>query len=249
MSETLARALETASRVNGYVDDYARVRNDDRAAARALSYSASKTFAVALFVVGVAAGCGFVSFHLIVVPLTELMPAATLLGASLAKLSAGLIVLVHVALGIYVMDGVGVTELLPRLAALPGPRRRRLLQSAFAGLFVLAVIEGSLAGARVGHGLGERLLGFVLPFLVALAAVPLAHLLASGRPVAVGLAGVLVSGLGSLAFFAARAIQLLANVLPSVYDVYVSVPLRIERWLASPRSGGVTRPHPRPSAS
>ncbi len=247
MSETLARALETASRVNGYVDEYARVRNDDRAAARALSYSASKTFAVALFVVGVAAGCGLVSFHLIKVPLEELVPAATLLGASVAKLAAGLIVLVHVALGVFVMDGVGVTELLPRLAALPGPRRRRLLQAAFAGLFVLAVIEGSLAGVREGHGFGERLLGFVLPFLVALAAVPLEHLLASGRPVAVGLAGALVGGLGSLAFFAARTVFALANVLPSVYDVYVSVPLRIERWLSSPRSPGVTRPHARPA--
>ena len=127
MSETLARALETASRVNGYIDEYSRVRNDDRAAARSLSYSASKTFAVALFVVCVLSVCAFVSFELIAAPLVERMPGATLLGASLAKLSAGLIVLVHIALGVFVMDGVGITELLPRLGALAGPRRRRLL--------------------------------------------------------------------------------------------------------------------------
>ena len=118
----------------------------------------------------------------------------------------------------------------------------------FAGLFVLAVIEGGLAGVREGYGLGERVLGFVLPFLVALAAVPLEHLFDTGRPVAVGLAGALVSGVGSVAFFAARVFRVVANVLPSAYDVYVSVPLRIERWLASPRLPGVTRPHPRPDA-
>jgi hypothetical protein len=249
MSETLARALDTAARVNGYVDEYARVRNDDRAVARALSYSASKTFAMALAVVGVAAGCGWVSYELVVAPLSELMPAATLLGVSMAKLAAGTIVAVHAALGIYVMDGFGVTELLPRIGALPGPRRRRLLQAAFAALFVLAMIEGSLAGSREGYGLGEQILGFVLPFLVALAAVPLEHLFDSGRPVAVGLAGALASGCGSLAFFAARALRTVANVLPSLYDVYVSVPLRIERWLAKPRTPGLTRPHARADAA
>ena len=80
-------------------------------------------YAVALAVVGVAAGCGFVSFELVAAPLRELMPAATLLGVPFADLAAGVIVLAHAALGVYVMDAVGVTELLPRLAALPGPRR------------------------------------------------------------------------------------------------------------------------------
>jgi len=249
MSETLARALETASRVNGYIDEYSRVRNDDRAAARALSYSASKTFAVALFVVVVLSICGFVSFELIAAPIAALMPNATLLGASLAKLGAGLIVLVHVALGVFVMEGLGLTELLPRLGALPGPRRRRLLLAALASLFVLAVIEGVLAGASDGHGVAEQLLGFVLPFVVALAAVPLDTLLDSGRHAGVALAAWLVSGAGSIAFLLARATRAIANVLPSVYDVYVSLPLRIERWLARPpRVAGVTRPHATPTA-
>ena len=250
MSETLARALETASRVNGYIDEYARVRNDDRAAARALSYSASKTFAVALFVVVVLSVCGFVSFELIAAPLGVLMPTATLLGASLAKLGAGLIVLVHVALGVFVMDGIGITELLPRIGALPGPRRRRLLVAAVTGLFALAVIEGVLAGTREGQGLAEQILAFVLPFVVALAAVPLDTVLVSGRHAGVALAAWLVSGAGVLAFLLARATRAIANVLPSVYDVYVSVPLRIERWLARPpRPSGLTRPHARSGAT
>jgi hypothetical protein len=232
LTETLGRALDTASRVNGYVDEYARIRNDDRTAARALAYSAAKTFAIALGVLTVAFGCGLVSFHLIAAPCAELLPDAQLLGAAVAELAAGLIVLVHVALGVYVMDGAGVTELLPRLAALPGPRRRRLLQAAFAGLFVLATIEGSLAGSQPGRGFGEQLLGFALPFVVALAAVPLEHLFDSGRPVAMSAGAFLASGLGSCAFVAARVVRAAANVLPSVYDVYVSVPLRLERRLA-----------------
>lgn len=249
MSENVARALETTSRINLYIEEYARVRNDDRAAARALSYSAGKTFAVALFVVGVLAACSLVSFHLVAAPLAELMPTASLLGAPLATLAAAVFVLAHVALGVFVMDGLGLTELLPRLAALAGPRRRLILQVAVASLCVLALIEGALAGAHEGHGLAERLLGFVLPFVVALAAVPLDTLLESGRHACVVLAAWLASAAGSLAYLAARTVRALAHVLPSAYDVYVSVPLRIERWLAKPRSPGLTRPHARSSAA
>jgi hypothetical protein len=249
MSETLGRALETASRVNGYIDEYSRVRNDDRAAARALSYSASKTFAIALFVVAVLSACALVSFHLIALPLGAILDGATLLGAPLATLAAVLLVLVHVALGVFAMDGLGVTELLPRLAAWPGARRRRLLAAAIAALFVLAVIEGALAGAHEGHGVPEQLLGFVLPFVVALAAVPLDTLLDSGRHACVALAAWLVGGAGSLSYLLARTTRALAGVLPSVYDVYVSVPLRLERWLARPRAPGLTRPHARPTTA
>jgi hypothetical protein len=143
------------------------------------------------------------------------------------------------------MDAAGVTELLPRLAALPGPRRRRLLQAAFAALFALAVIEGALAGAQPGRGFGEQMLGFVLPFLVALAAVPLEHLFDSGRPVAMGAAAFVASAAGSCAFVAARTVRAAANVLPSLYDVYVSVPLRIERWLARTVRGAPGRAAPK----
>jgi hypothetical protein len=238
MSETLARALETASRVNGYIDEYSRVRDDDRAVARALSYSWTKTFGIALFVVGVASGCSFVSFQLIVGPCAELLPAATLFGASLASVSASAVVLTHVALGIVAMDLLGYTELLPRLAALPNPHRRRLLQGTLACLFSLAAAEGWLGGP----------LGFVLPWLVALAAVPLEVVLDSGRHVGISFGALLVSVVGSLSFLLARTARAFANVLPSVYDVYVSIPLRVERWLANPRSAGVARPHPRPNA-
>jgi len=238
MSETLAKALETASRVNGYIDEYSRVRDDDRAAARALSYSWTKTFAVALFVLGVASGCAFASYSLVGPKLAAWLPEASLFGAPLAKVCAVTVVLTHVALGILVMDLLGYTELLPRLAALPNPRRRRLLHATLAGLFALAAVEGWLGGA----------LALVLPPLVAMAAVPLEVVLDSGRHVGIGFAALLVSIVGSFAFALARTARAIANVLPSLYDVYVSIPLRVERWLASPRSPGVVRPHPRPGA-
>jgi ElaB/YqjD/DUF883 family membrane-anchored ribosome-binding protein len=266
MSESVTRALETATRVNGYVDDYSRIRNDDRAAARALSYSATKLFAISLLVLGVALGGAFVNFQLIALPMSELVPAgARLGGVPVATISALVIVLMEVAVGVFVMDLLGFTELFPKLAGVPASRRRLLLGVALGGLFLLAAVESSLAVLRemiveadaalklalAGENatvaaasesripvIGQAVLGFVLPWIVAMVAIPLEMLLDSSRHVLVYLAAHLASGAGSLAFVASRVARTLANVLPSVYDVYVSVPLRIERALASARAEG-----------
>jgi hypothetical protein len=79
----------------------------------------------------------------------------------------------------------------------PRPRRVR------ASLFVLAVIEGALAGAHEGYGLPEQRFGLVPPFVVALASVPHDTLLDSGRYACVVLAAWVVGGAGSLAYLLA----------------------------------------------
>jgi hypothetical protein len=269
MSESVSRALETTSRVNGYIDEYGRIRDEDRAAARALSYSATKLFAVSLLVLGVALGGAFVNFQLIALPMSELVPAgARLGGVPVATISALVIVLMEVAVGIFVMDLLGFTELFPKLASVPLGRRRLLLGIALSALFFLAAVESSLAvlremiveaDAALKHALagqegsiaaattsripvvGQAVLGFVLPWVVAMVAIPLEMLLESSRHVLVYLAAFLASGVGSLAFVAARGARALGHVLPSVYDAYVSVPLRIERALKRGREEGGAR--------
>jgi hypothetical protein len=266
MSDSVSRALETTSRVNGYIDEYGRIRNDDRAAARTLSYSATKLFAISLLVMGVALGGAFVNFQLIALPMSELVPAgARLGGVPIATISALVIVLMEVAAGVFVMDLLGFTELFPKLVAVPATRRRLLLGVALGGLFFLAAVESSLAVLREmiveadaalklalsGQDgtiaaattsripvVGQAVLGFVLPWIVAMVAIPLEMLLDSSRHVLVYLAALLASGVGSLAFVSARAARALGHMLPSIYDAYVSVPLRIERALRrEPKEG------------
>ena len=163
---------------------------------------------------------------LLVLPMAELLPAgAQLGGVAVAKVAALAIVGLQLVLGVFAMDLLGITELLPRLARVQDQRRRWLIGLTLAGLFVFAV-SGSALAEHVA-------LGFVLPFVVALAAVPLELLLDSGRHVGAFAVSLLVSGIGSLAFVMGRAVHTLATVLPSVYDVYVSIPLRIERALGA----------------
>jgi len=225
-NEAVEGALDTAARVNVYIDDYARVRDDDHVAARALSYSATKRFAISLLVLCAAAGGAFANWQLMAPALAGLLPeGAQLGGVSAAALSALAVVGLEVVLGVFAMDLLGITELFPRLARLPAKQRRLLLGGALAGLFLLAAAGGALADSS--------LLGFAWPWLIALAAVPLEMFLDNGRHVAAHASALLVGGLGSLAFVAGRTARTLSDVLPSLYDAYVSIPLRIERAVKS----------------
>lgn len=225
-NESVGGALDTAARVNVYIDDYARVRDDDHAAARALSYSAAKRFAISLLVLCAAAGGAFANWQLLVPALGGLLPEGAQLGGVSASALSGLAVVgLEVALGVFTMDLLGVTELLPKLSRLPVSQRRLLLGASIGLLFLLAAAGGVLAD--------PALLGFAWPWIVALAALPLEMFLDNGRHVAVHVCALLVSGLGSLAFVAGRTAQTLIAALPSLYDAYVSIPLRIERALKS----------------
>ena len=145
----VAKALESTQRIHGYAEEFEKFRKDQEGAARALTWSATKFFVVSLIVLGVALGGAFVNFQLIALPMSELVPAgARVGGVPVATVSALVIVLMETALGIFIMDMLGITDLLPRLHAIPAARRRLILGLALGGLFFLACVESSLAVLR-----------------------------------------------------------------------------------------------------
>jgi hypothetical protein len=256
--DSVAKALESTRRIHGYVEEYEKVRDDQAAAARAFAFSATKLFIVSLVVLGVALGGAFVNFQLISLPMSELVPAgARVGGVPVATVSALVIVLMETALGLFLMEMLGITDLFPKLQSVPASRRKLVLGVACIGLLFLASVESSLAVLREriveadaalkmslasaesqvvtqASGsmipvVGQAVLGFVLPWVLALVAIPLEMLLDSGRHVLASLAVLLLQALGQLSAVGASASRSLARILAQLYDVYVSIPLRIER--------------------
>lgn len=260
MQDAITRALECTGRVDGYMQEYLAIRDEREEAARALSYSAIKFFVISMVVLGVALGGAFVNFQLISLPMSELVPAGARIGGiPVPTISALVIVLMEAAVGIFVMDMLGVTELFPKLAGIPTSRRRLILGLGLAALLFLSSVESSLAVLREqiaaadvalklalsGEGsrivarasaskipvVGQAVLGFVLPWILALVAVPLEMLLDSGRHVLASLGVLFLHVLGSLSQMLGRIVQHASQILTSLVDVYVAVPLRIERWI------------------
>jgi hypothetical protein len=270
MKEIVARSLQATARIDRCVDEFQALTAARGAEAQALAFSPVKTFLVSLVVLAVALGGAFINFQLIALPMSELVPAgARIGGVPVATISALVIVLMETAVGIFVMDMLEITDLFPKLATASVGRRRLILGLGLGGLFFLAGVESSLAVLReqiveadaalklslagsaetVVHEatrssipvIGQAVLGFVLPWILAMVAIPLESFLDSGRHVASKLCVVALQGLGQIAGALAHGARMLAGAGPSLYDVYVAIPLRIERALRGdegPRPGG-----------
>ncbi len=271
MQDSVSLALESSTRINAFVEDYEKIRQDSDEAARALTYSAVKLFFVSCLVLAIALGAAFINFQLIALPMSELVPAgARIGGVPVSTVSALVLVLMEVALGIFLMDMLGVTDLFPKLSTLPLSRRRLILWFGLAGLFFLASVESSLAVLReqiveaeaalkfslageegrlvqsVSESkipvIGQAVLGFILPWVLALVAVPLEMLLDSGRHVMGSLGVILLRTLGMVSGVGAHIAGHLTGMMVSFYDVYVAIPLRIESMVRGGKVDGGRQP-------
>ena len=120
-----------------------------------------------------------------------------------------------------------------------------------------AALKLALAGSAAGAGrsseaigaatasqipmIGQAILGFILPWILAMVAVPLEMLLDSGRHVMAALSAALLQTAGHLVRVVAHAAGAMTTALPNVYDVYISIPLRIERGLRSTNPSHLAR--------
>jgi hypothetical protein len=282
MQDSVSLAMESSNRINAFVEDYEKIRVDREESSRALTYSAAKLFLVSSGVLTIAFGAAFINFQLIALPMSELVPAgARVGGVPVSTVSALVLVLMEAALGIFLMDILGITELFPKLGTIPRSRRRLILALGLIGLFFLASVESSLAVLReqiveaesalklslAGEEsrivlsasqstipiVGQAVLGFILPWILALVAVPLEMFLDSGRHVVASLTVLLLRAIGGLTGGIAHVSRHLTGMIGNVYDVYIAIPLRIESMVSKGRKGevhqgvGTTRPERSPA--
>jgi hypothetical protein len=252
--------LESTRRIDGYMDRYEQIRRGDDRTARNLASSAGKLFIISLIVIGIAVAAAFINFQLIALPMSELVPSGTrLIGMPVASVAALVIVLMEVAAGIFLLDALGITHLFPQIGTLPASRRRLIFSVALGSLFLLASIEASLAVLReqlveaemslmeslAGGGdgavaratgslipvVGQAVLGFTLPWILAMIAVPLEMLIESGRHVVNRILVLLLYGFGLVARFIAYVLQYAILLIAHLYDTIIMIPIQIERWI------------------
>jgi len=84
--------------------------------------------------------------------------------------------------------------------------------------------------------IGQAVLGFILPWILAMIAVPLEMLVESGRHVAGRALVILLRAVGGILRIAGHVVRYLVAALGHAYDIYIIVPLQAER-LARGRDG------------
>ena len=255
VNSKVSLVLETTGKIEKYMQEYDSVRNGGADSIDMLSSKAMKLFIFSMLVIVVAGFGAFINFQLIALPMSELVPAGTrVLGLQVSDVSALVIVTLEVVLGIFLMEALGITGIFPQIAGMTLGKRRILLYASLLGLFFLASVEAALAVLREHIAetnaattqalankevtststdnsqitvIGQATLGFVLPWILAMVAVPLEMLIESSQHVLSKLLILLTTLLGYLIGMLGHLMNTLMKAITHLYDAYIIIPTQI----------------------
>lgn len=187
-------------------------------------------------------------------------------GIEAAHVAALVIIFIEATMGLFLMESLRITHLFPRINNMNDQMRRWMIRVSFTILLIFAGVEvalavmrdflvvadvelkrglsGMAAAAPVSEGWvthipagGQMVLGFILPFALAFVAIPLEYFIFSARTVL----GVAVVGSIRAVGFVLRVLANIArhagNLLVTLYDVVIFLPLALERLTREWRTG------------
>ncbi len=253
------RRVETASRdVTSGVAEYRSLLTGEPRRDASSGRSALTLVLVGLLVALAAFAGVALNFRLIARPLSEIVGEGfQVFGYPLSDVLALGIILVEMVVGAMFMDFIGVTRLFPVADRLDDRLRRLLAIATGTIILAFALIEASLALIRedivqlerqlsVDAGtvapptdtattLGwlpqvvQASLGFVMPWMLALVAIPLEQLLKYGRVALQAVGAALFGGLAAIMRVLAGLLAGLRTVLLRFYDLIIFLPLFVEQ--------------------
>jgi hypothetical protein len=245
---------ERAAAIDHQMETYGQILAGTEPATRALQASSMTHFATSAFVLVIALLGAFINFHLIALPMSEMVGATARVGGMMVSdIAALVIIMTEVAMGLFLMESLRITRLFPVIHSMDDRMRQRMIWASFTILLTLACVEASLAYMRdllaadrealtqalAGReavdvqlrwipSLGQMVMGFMLPFALCFAAIPLESFIHSSRVVLGSVTALVMRGLAAVFRVAAGLCDGLSNALVHLYDFAIMIPLRVE---------------------
>ena len=268
VEHSMSALAERAEKIDATIKDYQQKQADADSAARVFSASALTEFATSALFLMVAAGGALINFDLIALPLSEITGGGTTIGPfKTATVVAAVLTLVQLSLGLMLMESLGITRLFPVIGSLEKRLLTRITLFTLTLLVVFAGIESSLALLRehmlqdmaalkqtlagiepsavprsVVPVAAQMVMGFILPFWIALGAIPLASFLSSSRAIGGSLAEALLRFVAFVFRLLGQASISTGRVLTAAYDLIIFPTLWLESII-----GGLPRKSKHPA--
>ncbi|TDJ01740.1 MAG: hypothetical protein E2O73_03655 [Deltaproteobacteria bacterium] len=267
--DVTVKGLEAkAGVIDQQMEKYIGILKKSDPAAQALSASQMTNLIASSFVLFIAMLGGFVNFHLIALPMSEMVGAASYVGAlKVSDIAALVIVATEIAMGLFLMESLRITRLFPLIAALDDHMRKKMAWAAFGILFTLACVESSLAymrdllaadrealtqslaGVQVANpelrwipSAGQMVLGFMLPFALTFVAIPLESFIQSARTVTGTLVAAILRGITVVLKITGDLFENVGQMLIHVYDFPIFLPLKLEAMVTrKPVTAGTSK--------
>ena len=231
-----------STRIDSKMENYEEIRNGSDKAERILKSSSIITFVISAFALAIGVGGAIVNFNLIALPMSEMMGGGSYIGSfKTSHVAAMVIILLEISIGFYLMDAMRITKLFPIIGQMDDKMRRKMILITLSILTILACIESSLAmmreqiasnrmalvqtlteGSKVDPSsdptilYGQMVLGFILPFTLAVVAIPFESFVHSCRTVAGSL---MLYVLQFLSYF----FRLIGNLSVSIGKLFISI--------------------------
>ena len=257
----LQELVTRAQSVDRQMEQFEEINRGTDQATRRLKASNSIQFCVALLFVLFAAGGAFFNFHLIALPMSEMVGAASRVGGvKVADVAALVIIFLEITMGMFLFECLQWTRLFPIIGAMDDKVRHRIAIACGTFLLVLAGVEAglafmrdqiaadhaalraSLAGTAIPAAeavnawiprVTGMFLGFTVPLALTLVAIPLEYLINTGRNVFGMLLEYLLRLLAIALRLCAGVSRNLGRLVIHLYDILIVLPLWLEGiWLA-----------------
>ncbi|TVZ39862.1 hypothetical protein P886_4275 [Alteromonadaceae bacterium 2753L.S.0a.02] len=265
VGERLKEIITRSQNIDTHMNRFNEIVAGTDKAERALRASSLTQFLIALLVIAVAVGGAFFNFHLIALPMSEMVGSVQRIGGvKVADLAALVIICMEVTAGIFLLESLRITKLFPLIGAMDDRIRRTIMITAGVVLVVLASTESALAfmrdqialdlanlraslsGVESQHKAGginewiplaaNMILGFILPLALTMVAIPLEYLLQTGRTVFGNALEIVLGLLATGLRMLAAVTRQLGKTLVSLYDLLIAAPLWIESVVQTNRA-------------
>lgn len=258
VGDRLKEIVTRSQNIDKHMNKFNEIHQGTDSALRSLRASSITQFLIAAIVVAIAIGGAYFNFHLIALPMSEMVGSTQRIGSvKVADLAALVIICLEITAGIFLLESLRITKLFPLIGAMDDRVRRIIMLASAIVLVVLAATESALAfmrdqiagdlenlraslagidaGLVAGSGLNEWIplaanmtLGFILPLALTMIAIPLEYLLQTGRTVVGGVIEMLLSALTLILRLVANSLRHLSRLCVSLYDFTIAAPLWIE---------------------
>ncbi len=254
VQKAVAGLSQRTKKIDRYMNDYEKIRNQDEIAERQLSSSSLTQFFISGLVLAVAVIGAIINFNLVALPMSEMVGGANYIGDFRTADVAGMfIVCLEIVVGVFLMDALRITRLFSIIGSMEDGKRKMIFWVLFGMLTILALVESSLAFMRDQIAadmealrqslagvepsslatsniptIGQMVMGFILPYILTFVAIPFESFVSSARTVL----GLLVSwALRVLAFVLRLAGNLgyyLSRMISNIYDLVIFPALWLE---------------------
>lgn len=257
VGSTVTGLQDRAKVIDKKMEEYEDIRNGSDKAAITLHSSSTTQFFIDSFWVLVAIGGIVVNFHLIALPMSEMVGGSAYIGAyPVNEIAALVFILIEIFAGMALLEALRITRLFPMIGSLDDKQRRFIAIVAVAFLFAFAGIESALAYMRdliaanndalrqsllmssgetmnVARSIiptaAQMVLGFILPFVLTFAIIPFESLIHSSRTVFGYVMEFLLRFAAGLLRLLGNIIYYLGSVLVGLYDLSIFLPLWFEK--------------------